>query len=91
MSNIEMDSKVKELRELKRMKDELESMIEGLQDELKAVMTARGTDILQGVDWKVTWKQYSSSRIDTTALRQALPDLAARFTKVGVYKRFSLT
>ena len=90
MSNIEMDSKVKELRELKRMKDELEGMIENLQDELKNYMSEHDTDTLRGVDWRITWKEYSSSRIDTTAFRKALPDLAAQFTKVGTYKRFCL-
>ena len=91
MSNNEINGKVKELRELKRMKDELEAMIEGLQDEIKADMTVRGTDTLSGVDWKITWKEYQTSRLDTTALRKALPELAAQFTKVNTYKRFSLT
>lgn len=58
MGNRKMDNKVKELRELKRMKDELEAMIESLQDDIKADMTVRGTDTLNGLDWKITWKEY---------------------------------
>lgn len=90
MNRNEMNQKIKDLREYKRMRDELEAMIENLQDDIKAEMTAQGTDTLIGADWKVTWREYKSSRIDTTAFRNALPELAEKFTKVGVYKRFSL-
>ena len=36
-----MDSKIKELRELRRMADELAAEIEAIQDAIKAEMTAR--------------------------------------------------
>ena len=38
MSNPNMEIKVKELLELKRMKEELEAEIAGMEDEIKAVM-----------------------------------------------------
>lgn len=88
MSKQELTSKVHELRELKRMKDELESMIEGISDEIKSIMTAEGTDVLNGTDWKVTWKEVTTSRIDGTALKKEFPDVAARFTKTTTYRRF---
>lgn len=91
MSKNELDSKVKELRELKRMKDELETMIDAAQDEIKAYMTAQGVDALNGTDWRVTWTKYTLTRIDTTAFKNALPELAARFTKTTTSKRFSVT
>lgn len=90
MCQNELNQKIKDLREYKRMKDEIETLIESLQDDIKAEMTAQGTDTLVGTDWKVTWREYTAARIDTTAFRNALPDLAEKFTKVGVYKRFSL-
>ena len=90
MSTNELDSKVKELRELKRMAAEMAEMIESLQDDIKAEMTAKGTDTLKGADWKVTWKEYQSTRIDTTALKAELPELAARFSKTSFYKTFRL-
>ncbi len=90
MSMNEMDSKVKELRELKRMQDELNAEIEAVQDAIKAEMTARDTDTLTGNDWKVTWKTVTSSRLDTTAIKKALPDLAQKFTKTSTSRRFVL-
>lgn len=90
MSAHEMSSKVKELRELKRMQEELAAEIESVQDAIKAEMTARNTDTLNGDDYKITWKEVTSSRLDTTALKKALPDIAARFTKQSSSRRFVL-
>ena len=56
MSIIEIDSQVKELRELCCMVDELQAMIDSLQDTIKAEMNARKVDTLNGSDWKITWK-----------------------------------
>lgn len=85
-----MDQKVKELRELKRMQEELAAEIEAIQDELKAHMDAHGMDTLLGFDWKVTWKSVTSNRLDSTALKKELPDIAARFMKQSTVRRFVL-
>lgn len=83
-----MNEKVKELRELKRLAEELQAEIEGLQDAIKAEMTAQDVDTLTGADWKVTWKPVTSTRLDTAALKKALPDVAQRFTKTTTARRF---
>lgn len=90
MGTLELDSKIKELRELKRMAEELQAEIDGITDTIKAEMTARNVDTLTGADWKATWKAVTSSRLDTTALKKALPDVAAAFTKASTSRRFVL-
>ena len=90
MSISELDMKVKELRELKRMADELAGEIEALQDGIKAHMTKQNTDTLTGTDWKITYKTVTSNRLDSTALKKELPDIAARYTKASVSRRFVL-
>lgn len=85
-----LDSQIHELRELRRMADELAAAIDTIQDAIKAEMTAAGVDVLTGSDWKAVWKPITSSRIDTAALKKALPDLAAQFTKVSTVRRFSV-
>lgn len=85
-----MNAKVKELRELKRMQDELAAEIEAIQDEIKAHMTAQDADTLTGIDWKITWKAVTSNRLDSTALKKALPDVAAQYTKTTTARRFVL-
>jgi len=90
MSVDEMDKKVKELRELRRMQDELTAEIEAIQDTLKGHMDANGMDTLFGFDWRITWKPVTSNRLDTTALKKELPDIAARFMKQSTVRRFVL-
>lgn len=90
MSINEMDSKVKELRELRRMADELNAEIDALTDGLKAEMTSREVDTLTGTDWRITWKPVTSTRLDTAALKKALPDVAERFSKTSTSRRFVL-
>lgn len=90
MSNIELQSKVNELRELRRMSDELQAEIDGLTDQIKTHMDGIGADTLTGADYKITWKSVTSSRLDTTALKKALPEIAAQYTKISTSRRFVL-
>lgn len=90
MSINNMDSKIKELRELRRMADELAVEMESITDSIKRHMDAEGVDTLNGTDWKVTYKAVTSSRLDTTALKKALPDLTAQFTKTTTARRFCI-
>ncbi len=88
MSSTELNSKVQELRELRRMADELDAEITAIQDLFKLEMTNRNVDELAGTDWHVTWKTVSTSRLDVAALKKALPDVANAFTKASTSRRF---
>ena len=88
MSNPNMESKVKELMELKRMKEELEAEITSMEDEIKAVMGEKET-LFAGA-FKVSWKTFTSSRLDSTALKKALPEIASQFTNQTPARRFSI-
>lgn len=90
MGTIELDAKVKELRELRRMADELAAEIEGLTDSIKAEMSARSVEELTGTDWKASYKQVTSNRLDTAALKKALPEIVERFTRTTSTRRFVL-
>ena len=86
MSNPNMESKVKELMELKRMKEELEAEITAMEDEIKSVMGDEET-LLAGA-FKVDWKTVITSRIDTAALKKVMPEIAERFMKQTTTRRF---
>ena len=90
MSATEINAKVKELRELRRMADELAAEIEAVQDSIKSQMDAQGVDTLSGSDWKVTWKPVTSARLDSSALKKELPEIAARSMKQTTTRRFVL-
>ena len=76
MSTNEMNFKVKELRELRRMREELDAEIAAAEDSIKAEMTARDVDTLAGDDWKITWRTVRGSRFDSAAFKKAnqVPD-----------------
>lgn len=86
MSIKEMEIKAQELQELKRMREELDAEIEAAQDAIKAAM-GDSESVTAGA-YKITWKPVESSRIDTKALKAALPEIAARFTVTSTARRF---
>ena len=88
MSTIELSAKVQELRELRRMADELAAEIEAGQDAIKAHMTALDVDEIAGTDYKVTWKSVTSSRFDSKSFKADHADLYAAYTKPSTSRRF---
>ena len=89
MSNPNLTPKITELMELKRMRDELDAEIQAAEDEIKAAMG--DDDTLLAGPFKVTWKAVTSSRLDSTALKKALPEIAAQFMKQTTTRRFSIS
>ena len=88
MSNPNMENTIKELLEFKRMKEEIEAEIESIEDGIKSVMGDEET-LFAGA-FKVSWKTFTSSRLDSTALKKAMPEIAAQFTKQTTARRFSI-
>ena len=90
MSQVEIIAAVEEMQELRRMQEELAAEVESLQDRIKAHMDAQGAEQITAGAFKVTYKTVTSSRFDSTALKKALPDLAAQFTKTTTTRRFTV-
>ena len=88
MSINEMEAKARELRQLQALIEEAQAEVEALKDALKAAMG--DSEAVQAGEYKITWKAVESARIDTTALRKALPDVAERFTKQTITRRFTV-
>lgn len=88
MSNPNLESTIHELLELKRVREELEAEITTLEDSIKAAMGAE--ELLTAGAYKVTWTTFTSRRLDTTALKRALPEVVERFSKQTTTRRFSV-
>lgn len=86
MSNKEMESKARELRQLQALIEEAQQEAEALKDAIKAAMGDAAT--VTAGEYKITWKNVTSSRIDTGALKKAMPEIAAAFTKETTVRRF---
>lgn len=85
MSINELEAKARELRQLQAI-DEAQAEAEALKDAIKAAMGDR--EAIQAGEYKITWKAVTASRVDTVALRKALPDVAERFTHTTTTRRF---
>lgn len=86
MSINEIESKVWELRQLQSLIEEAQAEAEDIKDAIKAHMG--DSEELRAGEYKVTWKAVTSSRLDTAALRKAVPDVAAAFTRTTTTRRF---
>ena len=90
MSIVEMVSKVRELKELQALADELQAEISSIQDSIKAEMNAREVDELAVDTYKVRYKLVVTNRFDTTAFKSTHADLYAQYTKPTESRRFSV-
>lgn len=88
MSINEMEIKCRELRQLQALIEEAQAEAEAIKDAIKAAMGSQ--EALQAGEYKVTWKPVTSTRLDATALRKALPDVAERFTRTTTTRRFTV-
>ena len=90
MSNHDIETTTRELQELKRMKEELESEITSLEDQIKAEMTVRNTNDLTAGAYRIKWTTYQSCRFDSTRFKKDHAELAAAYTKTTTARRFSI-
>ena len=86
MSISEIESKVRELRQLQTLVDEAQAEMETIKDAIKAHMG--DSEELRAGEYKITWKSVTASRLDAAALRKALPEIAAQFSKPTTTRRF---
>ena len=84
----EMETKARELRDLQALINEAEAEAETIKDALKAAM--REKEAIQAGEYKITYKTVTSLKIDTTALRKAMPDVAAAFSRESTTRRFQV-
>ena len=90
MNTAELTKQVRNLKELKQMKEELENEITAIEDSIKAEMTAQNVNELIVDVFKIRWMPVSSNRFDTTAFKKIYSDLYSQFTKVIETKRFTI-
>jgi predicted phage-related endonuclease len=90
MVDKELTGKVRELKELKLMAEELAAQITSIEDDIKSEMSARNIEELILDVFKVTWKRYTSNRFDTTGFKSAHKDIYDLFAKPVESRRFTI-
>ena len=87
--NNNIDILMKDLAVYTRMVEEMTGIVDGIKDEIKEYMAAHNLETVYGAEHKATWKTVQSTRIDTTAIKKELPDIATRYSKTTTTKRFT--
>lgn len=88
MSINEMESKIRELRQLQALIDEATAEAESIKDAIKASMTAQGVDEVRAGEYKVSWKAVTASRFDSKAFKADHADIYGQYTKTTTSRRF---
>ena len=83
--------KVEELQALEAFIEEIKVEAETIRDEIKAEMMDRDTEEMVAGQYIVRWTSILSQRLDTTALKKAMPELYKSYTKQVSSKRFSIS
>ena len=88
MSITELECKARELRQLQALIEEAQQEAETIKDAIKAAMG--DAEAVVAGEYRITWKPVKSVRIDTSALKKALPEVAAAFTRETTVRRFQV-
>ena len=83
-----LNALMREIAEYTRMAEEIGATLDSLKDILKKHMEENGLDSIAGSEHKASYKAVTSSRIDTTALKRDMPEIAAKYTKTTNTRRF---
>jgi predicted phage-related endonuclease len=86
----EISSKAKEYKELQSFIKQLQDEADAIKASITAAMEAKGEDTIQTDLFTIRWTEYETSRLDGTALKKELPDVAARYTKTTTARRFQV-
>ena len=88
MNTNEITKAAKEYREYMAMIKELQDEADAIKANLIGYMDEKGVEAVQADVFTVKWTKYQSQRIDTTAFKKEMPDVAARYTKTTETRRF---
>lgn len=86
MSKNQIAAKIRQLRELEELIDEAQAEADAVRDSIKSYMGDK--EEVKAGGYRVTWRTVKGHRFDSTALKRAMPDTYAAFTRETITRRF---
>ena len=86
-----IENRVRKLQEIEARQKELEASAAAIRTELKADLEKKGMDELKTRSFALRWKEIVTSRLDSKALKAALPDVYGQFCKPIASRRFTIS
>ena len=90
MSSFELNEKVSDYFDIIAEIERLQAQAEAIKDMIKFVMVEKEKEEISGDNWKATWHNTKTERIDTKALKEKLPEVFNEYSKTTMSTRFTL-
>lgn len=87
----QLEAIIKNLKQLQREQERLESELAACKKQVTQELNDRGVEELTVGSYKVRWTTVKTTHLDSKALKVALPELAQRFTVESSTKRLTIT
>jgi predicted phage-related endonuclease len=85
-----IENRVRKLQEIEAQRKALEEQAEKLKEEIKADMERKGVDEIETPNFSIRWKEIVSNRLDSAALKKALPEIYKQYARQITSKRFTV-
>ena len=86
----DIEAKIKEYREYKRMIEETQKLADNIANELKAYMEESGESKMIIGEYKISYTECTRVEIDKKRLEAEQAEIYAAYLKESTYKRFSV-
>ena len=90
MTDRQIDNRIAKLQRIEAQMKELEDQSEAIRAELKADLESKGEDVHNTGSFIIRWKEIISRRLDSKALKTALPDVFATYSRESTSRRFTI-
>ena len=88
---IALEAKIAELKELEALAEELKAEIDGIKDEVKAVLVDYQTEELIVGAYTVRYTTVLTQRFDSITFKKKLPELYGSYLKQTESRRFTIS
>ena len=89
MTERQITNRIKKIAELEAQMAELQKQVDALKGEIQAEML--DTELLTVGDYVVRWATIITERLDTKAIKKALPEVCKQFMTSSTSRRFTIT
>lgn len=84
------DEQIEQISVIKSQIKELNTLQTELENKIKSYMVEHDAEGLESDKFKVTWKEYSRTTIDSKKLKKELPEIYEQYSKTTSSKRFTV-
>ena len=90
MTDRQLNNRIAKLRSIEAQLVELEAQAEEIRTEIKADLESKGEDEHDTGSFIIRWKEIITRRLDSKALKAALPDVFAAYSRESSSRRFTI-